>query len=133
MISILWHKGPLPPPGPSDHLGAGAVLCFEGAIRSDEDGQTLELMEYEAYEPMASMQLRQLAEQTQQQFSLLAVEVEHSIGQVPVGQVAFRLTIRSAHRKEALRAMDQFIDTMKAEVAIWKRPIFADQGAACPP
>jgi molybdopterin synthase catalytic subunit len=34
------------------------------------------------------------------------------------------LTIDSAHRVEALLAMGEFIDRMKIDVPLWKRPVF---------
>ena len=98
----------------------GAVLIFEGIVRSEEDGQRIDALNYTAYEPMATMELTKLAQDVCARHSLARMKVEHSRGRVRVGEVSFRLTIRSPHRKEALAAMDEFIDRMKHDVPIWK-------------
>lgn len=103
----------------------GAVLCFEGIVRGMEDGRPLAALEYEVYEPMTTRELDKLARAIIQEHGLLAIHVEHSRGIVPVGQCSFRLRIASAHRKQALAAMDAFIDRMKREVPIWKQPVWS--------
>jgi molybdopterin synthase catalytic subunit len=59
-----------------------------------------------------------------QEFGLLAMYVEHSRGHVPVGQCAFRLSVAALHRAEGFAAMAHFIDALKRDVPIWKRPVF---------
>lgn len=107
-----------------DVEGAGAVLRFEGVVRPTEDGRPLEVLDYEAYEPMTTRQLRALGEAMVVGHGLMALRVEHSVGRVRPGEVSFRLTLWSAHRKAGLAAMDVFIDRMKAEVALWKVPVW---------
>lgn len=103
--------------------GAGALLCFEGIVRPTENGRPITGLRYEAYEPMASRMLRQLADDACRRFGLSAIRVQHSRGEVPVGRCSFRLQVASPHRKEALAAMDEFIDRLKQDVPIWKQPI----------
>jgi molybdopterin synthase catalytic subunit len=105
--------------------GAGAVVCFAGIVREIEDGRVLEGIDYEAYLPMAELELRRLAEQVAAEHGLLAIHVHHSRGMVKVGECSFRLLVASAHRKASLAAMDQFIDRMKQDVPIWKQAVFA--------
>ena len=126
MVSIV--QGPLPDqPSPwSPAPGAGALLCFDGIARPTEDGKPLVALDYEAYEPMASRMLRRLAEQAIDEHGVIGVFVEHSHGLVEVGQCSFRLRIASFHRKEGLAAMDAFIDALKKDVPIWKRPVFRE-------
>lgn len=108
--------------------GAGAVLVFEGVVRRREGDRDIAALDYQAYEPMATNMLRQLAERICQDFDLLAVDVTHSRGRVAVGECSFRLVVRSRHRKEGLRAMDWFIDQMKQDVPIWKSPVYTQGG-----
>ena len=122
-ISIV--DGPLGAATPQAVEGAGAVLTFEGVVRGMENGEPLDGLEYQAYEPMASRQLGRLAEELAARFGLLGLFVEHSRGRVAVGEVSFRLVIASPHRKEGLAAMDEFIDRMKRDVPIWKKPVWA--------
>lgn len=129
---IRLVAGPLAPAAPVDIASGkiGALVVFEGLVRATESGRTLAALDYETYEPMTTRGLEQLARELADahsvgQAQVLAVIVEHSVGQVPVGQCSFRLTVCAAHRKEALVFMDAFIDRMKLEVPIWKNPVWA--------
>jgi len=102
----------------------GATVVFEGIVRTDEAGRAIRALSYEAYEPMATNSLTELARDILSKHALIAITVEHSRGEVAAGERSFRLTIDSAHRKEALAAMDEFIDRMKRDVPIWKSPIY---------
>lgn len=127
-IEVVIIDGPLNDARPELPAGAaGAVLCFEGIVRPTEDGRHIAGLHYEAYEPMASRMLRELADDTCRRFGLLAAFVEHSRGKVPVGRCSFRLQVASSHRKEALAAMDYFIDRLKRDVPIWKRAFTAGE------
>jgi len=125
-MSVQVHilEGPLPAEPtawdiPPDH---GAMITFEGVVRPTEDGKPINALDYEAYEPMASNMLQKLGRGVLEDHRLLGVCVEHSVGRVGVGECSFRLRIASPHRKEALAAMDQFIDLMKRDVPLWKKP-----------
>ena len=102
----------------------GATLVFEGIVRANEQGRAIRALSYEAYEPMATNALTELARDILHKHALIAITVEHSRGEVLAGERSFRLAIDSAHRKEALAAMDEFIDRMKRDVPIWKSPIY---------
>lgn len=131
-ITITITDGPLAPPAAFTVPGAGAVVQFEGIVRDREDDQPLAALDYEAYQPMAGLELRRLAEEMCTKHDLLGLRVEHSRGRVPVHACSFRLHIASAHRKAALLAMDEFIDRMKRDVPIWKRPVWSDKSEATP-
>ena len=118
--------------GGADHR-AGAKVVFDGVVRAIEEGRPLIALEYQTYEPMAQNQLRDLAADIIAKHGLLGVIVRHSRGRVPVGAVSFRMTVLAPHRKEALTAMDEFIDRMKRDVPIWKSPVFAESAPATRP
>lgn len=123
-VSVHILEGPLGPPVAWAHpAGYGAAVVFEGVVRPDEDDRPIAALDYEAYEPMASRQLRALGESLVAEHGLMAMCVEHSTGRVGVGECSFRLRIVSAHRKESLAAMDAFIDRMKRDVPIWKKAV----------
>ena len=106
--------------------GAGALLRFEGIVRPTEDGRAIRGLNYEAYQPMAGQELHRLAETAVAQFGVLGLTIEHSVGYVGAGECSFRLEVSARHRKEALAAMDWFIDSLKADVPIWKSPVFTE-------
>lgn len=132
-IHVAIHDGPLGAAEPWPVRGAGAVLCFEGVVRPLEDAQPIAGLTYDIYDPMAEQELSRLAGQAMEQFGLLAVHVEHSRGFVANFACSFRLRIASAHRKEALAAMDWFIDRMKQQAPIWKRSVTLEQATEATP
>lgn len=103
--------------------GAGAVVCFEGVVRPDEDDKPIIALDYQIYSPMTEREMESLALHVAGEFDLLAIRIRHSRGRVNAGECSFRLEIAAAHRKPALAAMDAFIDRMKQEVPIWKLPV----------
>lgn len=129
-VRVEIKQGPLAPLAPDAFAGAGAVVQFEGVVRPCEEGHALEALEYEAYRPMAEEMLQALAEESRAEYSLFAVLVQHSVGSVAVGERSFRLLIASEHRASSLHAMASFIDRMKRDVPIWKRPVYADSVGA---
>ncbi|MCC6581732.1 MAG: molybdenum cofactor biosynthesis protein MoaE [Phycisphaeraceae bacterium] len=126
-ITVRIHDGPLAAAERWSVEGAGAVVCFDGIVRPTEAGQPIAGLSYETYDPMAERELARLALEAIERFGLLAVKVEHSRGQVDHGACSFRLRIASSHRKEALAAADWFIDRMKQQVPIWKKPVPVEQ------
>lgn len=126
-ISITILDGPLPPARPISIGGAGAVLCFEGIVRPTEEARPIVALDYEAYEPMAQNQFQRLASDALSTPGVLAVHVQHSRGRVPAGACSFRLVVASRHRAEGLAALSRFIDQMKQDVPIWKRPLYAPE------
>ncbi|MFI4861934.1 MAG: molybdenum cofactor biosynthesis protein MoaE [Phycisphaerales bacterium JB063] len=121
-VTVQLVQGPLGQPIDWRPAGAGAVVQFEGVVRPTESGRRLRGLTYEAYEPMTSRLLDELGQAIVQQHGLAALHVEHSVGFIENHAVSFRLYVASAHRKEALAAMDHFIDRMKQTVPLWKVP-----------
>ena len=111
---VAWHIA---------DSGGGALVQFEGIARPIENGQPIAALEYEAYEPMAAKLLHRLSEDIVHRHGLIGLCVEHSTGRVAAGECSFRLRLAAYHRKEALAAMDEFIDRMKRDVPIWKQVV----------
>ena len=120
-IKIRLTQGPLPPLTPSISTpGSGAWIAFDGIVRPTEDGEDINGLYYEAYRPMAEQQLESIGKELLKKHALISMDIEHSVGLVPIYACSFRLIIESAHRKEGLAAMDGFIDRLKQDVPIWK-------------
>lgn len=125
-VQIEIVEGPLGPMGePLDDPGRGAMLVFEGIVRPTEGDREILALDYEAYEPMAASQLRAIGERLVAEHGLLSLHCWHSAGRVAIGEVSFRLAVVSRHRREAIDAMDAFIDLLKRDVPIWKSPVYA--------
>jgi molybdopterin synthase catalytic subunit len=54
------------------------------------------------------------------------VVILHRIGPVPVGEVSVAIAVAAPHRAEAFEACRWLIDTLKTDVPIWKKDVFAD-------
>ncbi|MCG3124322.1 MAG: hypothetical protein GIKADHBN_02780 [Phycisphaerales bacterium] len=109
----------------------GAVLRFEGIVRRGErseahggDERELLALDYQTYDPMAECELRALARQIAEEHALSSLTALHSRGRVAVGEVSFVLIVKSPHRAEAIAAMSAFIDRLKQDVPIWKKPVW---------
>ncbi len=131
-ITVEIIDGPLPPLVDVPVQGAGATIIFNGIVRPLEGTDAIAALDYEVYSPMAQNVLESLATEMLKIHDLLAIHVWHSRGRVGVGQVSFRLHIAATHRKEAIAAMDQFIDRLKQDVPIWKHPVPLDRQGGRP-
>jgi molybdopterin synthase catalytic subunit len=104
----------------------GAVVTFEGTTRSPNEGRAVKSLEYEAYEKRAEKQLRALAGEAATKFGLGGIVAVHRTGSVPIGEPSVVVAVAAAHRAEAFEGARWLIDRVKADVAIWKKEIFAD-------
>ena len=95
-------------------------MRFEGRVRPEENGQIIEALIYEAYEPMAQQQMKAILEQLAESWPCILARVKPRIGRVPVGEAAIIVEIFSAHRAEAFAMASAFMDRLKQDVPIWK-------------
>ena len=107
---------------------AGAIAAFEGITRAETHpaGHKLKALQYEAYEEMALKQLHDLAVQARQRWPILRLAILHRVGAVHLGDTSVVIAVSSAHRSAAFDACRWIIDTLKAEVAIWKKEVWSD-------
>jgi MoaE-MoaD fusion protein len=94
---------------------AGAIVTFLGVTRQ------VPALEYEAYTEMAAAKIREIAAAAAVRHGLCAVAVEHRIGTVPLSEPSVVIAVSAPHRAEAFAGAREIIDTLKAEVPIWKR------------
>lgn len=106
----------------------GAVVTFEGTTRRETHPEhgALTRLEYEAYGAMALEQMRRLVADAQERWSLGAVALVHRQGVVALGESSVIIAVAAGHRAEAFEACRWLIDTLKQEVPIWKREVWAD-------
>ncbi len=107
---------------------AGGQVLFVGMVRDNDGGHAVSGLDYEAH-PGAEHELRRVAEQVAASPGLVAVAVEHRIGALAVGDLAVVVAVSAAHRGAAFEACRRLIDTLKAEVPIWKRQHHPDGDA----
>lgn len=105
---------------------AGAVVLFEGTVRSPSEGQDVDHLEYEAYEAMAVAQMESIVEQARTRWPLASAYLHHRLGRIEVGEASVVVAVTSPHRPEAFEACRWIIEQLKAEVPIWKKEFYSD-------
>ena len=110
----------------------GAVVVFDGIVRDNSRGRRTLHLDYEAYEEMATKQLRALAAEARSRFGVRHVTIVHRLGRLHVGETSVLIVVASAHRAQAFDACRWAIDTLKRTVPIWKKETFADGAVWAP-
>jgi molybdopterin synthase catalytic subunit len=106
--------------------GAGAVVTFSGTVRDHGRGQSVSLLEYEAYAPAAERMMEQVGEEIAAQWPVIKVAMVHRTGALTVGEVSVVIAIASAHRDAAFEASRYAIERLKEIVPIWKKEHYDD-------
>lgn len=107
------------------HVKQGGLVTFTGVVRNHSKGQTVTKLEYEAFVPMAEKKLAEIAEAARAQWPGTEVAVVHRVGTLLPGELAVVIAVSAPHRKEAFRACEYVIDTLKLDVPIWKKEFTA--------
>jgi len=103
----------------------GGVGLFVGIVRNHADGNSVAGLDYHAH-PSAAAVLRQCAEAVADRHEVIRVAVSHLVGDLGVGDVAVVVAVGAAHRAAAMDACRDLIDTVKADVPIWKHEHLVD-------
>jgi molybdopterin synthase catalytic subunit len=106
----------------------GGIALFVGTVRNSDHGADVVSLDYTQH-PSAVEVLTKCAEETADHHDVLAIAVEHRVGHLEVGDVAVVVAVGAVHRGEALAACAHLINTLKAEVPIWKEQYFASGGS----
>ena len=103
----------------------GAVTTFIGTVRdADPDAADRVIaLEYTAH-PDAEAALARLAAEADA--PELAIAVSHRIGRLGIGEYAVVIAVAAGHRDEAFVACRALIESIKAELPVWKRQVEAD-------
>ena len=117
---------------------AGAIACFQGVVRNspghgvppEDRGRHVQALEYEAYEDMALLHLRQLANETRAHHDLSRLAIHHRVGRLVVGETSMVVAVSAPHRQAALAACSEILERLKAETPIWKKEIYEDGASA---
>jgi molybdopterin synthase catalytic subunit len=121
-MKIQIHLGPeeIVPPKESSDSANGAVVCFSGTVRGEENGQPIRSLFYEAYRPMAEKQIQAILTDLSGKYPCTSAEVVHRLGTIPVGETSLFVRVQAPHRSEAFQLLTSFLDRLKQDVPIWK-------------
>jgi molybdopterin synthase catalytic subunit len=100
----------------------GAAVYFAGVVRSEEGGQAISAIDYEAFQRMAEHQFELIFQQIEQHWPVESVRLVHRVGLVKVNEPSLWVEVIAPHRGEAFAACQFLIDEMKRVVPIWKKP-----------
>ncbi|MCW5911825.1 MAG: molybdenum cofactor biosynthesis protein MoaE [Cyclobacteriaceae bacterium] len=105
---------------------AGAVNTFIGTVRNHTAGREVVKLEYEAYAPMAILEIQKVIDEARQKWKLTRWAISHRTGTLLPGEVAVVVAVSTPHRKDSFAACQFIIDTLKKTVPIWKKEFFRD-------
>jgi molybdopterin synthase catalytic subunit len=107
---------------------AGGIDIFLGTPRGESSGEGKKLLalDYEAYPEMALGQMRELAGRARERWPIVKLALLHRVGRVEVGEPSVIIAVATPHRAEAFEACRWLIDTLKSEVAVWKKEVWGD-------
>ena len=108
-----------------DDDASGGLTLFVGRVRDHDHGVGVRGLEYSAH-PTALGVLRQVCEDVAAQYDVRALAAVHRVGRLAIGDIAVVVATTSAHRGTSFDASRALIDTLKAQVPIWKHQEFAD-------
>lgn len=103
----------------------GGIALFAGVVRSRNSGREVAGLEYSAYEPMAERELADILATARERFGA-AVEAEHRLGRLEIGEAAVVVAAAHAHRGPAFEACRWVIDELKRQLPIWKLERYVD-------
>ncbi|MDR0849014.1 MAG: molybdenum cofactor biosynthesis protein MoaE [Propionibacteriaceae bacterium] len=103
---------------------AGAVVSFSGVVRIEDCGRGVTALAYEAH-PQACVFLDDILSRFARAHpELTAIAAVHRTGDLRIGDLACVVAVSSPHRSEAFAGCSELIDTVKAELPIWKLQTF---------
>ncbi len=108
------------------HPGSGGYCVFEGWVRNENEGRSVERLEYEVYAPLAISEGEKVIAEAMQRFPFLTACCVHRSGLLEIGDCAVWVGVSAPHRDEAFKACRYIIDEIKARLPIWKKEHYVD-------
>ena len=116
-----------------DDPDCGSTLVFMGRVRKDgapqKENAYIQQLEYSAYVEMAEKEIDNIVQYAKKRFGVRRIVMQHRIGIVKLGEIAFLVVVFSPHRKEGIQAIEYIINQVKNKVPIWKKEIYSDGSA----
>lgn len=108
-----------------DDPTAGGLVLFVGRVRDHDNGQGVTGLSYSAH-PTALDRLQAVCDRVAEEYDVTGVAAVHRVGDLAIGDLAVVVATTSGHRGSSFEASRALIDTLKAEVPIWKHQLFTD-------
>ena len=105
----------------------GALVSFDGVVRSRNCQKTVVGIEFDIHERLAYRALEKICDEASKQFDAhMRIILLHRFGHIPVGELSVRIHVASAHRDAAFLACRFLIEELKRRVTIWKLEKYID-------
>ena len=108
-----------------DDDASGGLVVFVGRVRDHDHGKGVTGLSYSAH-PTALDRLRDVCTRVAADHDVSGVAAVHRVGDLAIGDLAVVVATTAGHRGSAFEASRALIDTLKAEVPIWKHQAFSD-------
>ncbi len=97
----------------------GAYSFFLGTVRQ-EINDNIDGIFLECYEDLAYIQLNKIKEDSVKKWNLSECTIIHRIGDLQISEKIVLVIAAAPHRSDCIKACEYIIDTLKANVALWK-------------
>lgn len=104
----------------------GATVTLDGYAREWTKGRRTLHLVYEAYSPMALLEMQRLGQQAHAKFEIAHIGIVHRTGRLEIGETSVAISVSAPHRPAAFAACEWAIRELKRTVPIWKKEVFAD-------
>lgn len=122
--SFLLSPEPIPDLTPPFSVGQGAEVRFLGTVRGIEDDRPISGIDYSAYQPMAEKMLAELIGTGRSAHGPHEVFIQHRLGFVAAEEPSILIRVRTKHSAAAFDLCRWYLQEVKTNVPIWKRPVF---------
>lgn len=107
----------------------GALATFEGWVRNHNNGSEVTSLTYYGYEQLAINQGKLIIEEAKRRFDIENAVAIHRIGALEIGDMAVWVGVSSKHRYPAFDACRWILDTIKADIPVWKQEFYQDESS----
>ena len=135
-LKNIFQEGPIAAPFIAESITKHATKTeigghniFLGQVRADaiEDKKVVAI-EYTSNVDMALEKMHEIREAIFAKYPLTCMHVYHSLGVIKSGEICLFVFTSSKHRKAAIDACTECVERIKAELPIWGKEIFEDEG-----
>lgn len=107
----------------------GALATFEGWVRNHNNDSRVTSLTYYGYEKLAINQGKRIIEEAKRLFDIENAVAIHRIGALEIGDMAVWVGVSSKHRYPAFDACKWILDTIKADIPVWKQEFYQDESS----
>jgi len=108
---------------------SGGHMIFLGQVRADEiNGEKVKAIEYSAYVELVTAEAEKIKKSIFAEFrDVKSVDIIHSTGIVPAGQISLLVLVSAGHRQQAFQACSKTVELIKKNLPVWKKEIYNDE------